>query len=341
MSRATPEELFEQFMADGLASEHRRDEAITSARLATAELTSCRDNGRKRPKGYAAWRPQAKSRVLVEQVQEILSEYVNYLPLTVRQIYYVLVGQYGYAKTEQAYEVLCDKLVRARRARMIPFSSIRDDGVMVMQERWYSGQQDFFEQYARDADLYRRDRQQGQPYRIELWAEAAGMLPQLARVAHEYSIPVYSASGFTGITGVRSIVDRARNASGKTVLLHVGDYDPSGVAIFEAMTSDAQAFLAEDRILAVQEIIPVRVALTGEQVEGYGLETTPPKRNDSRSGRWQGDTCQLEALRPDDLALIVEGAILEWVDEDRLQHEVGLENDDRVALLRALPRGAA
>lgn len=303
------------------------------------ENTSSRDNRRERPKGYCAWRPQEKARALVEQVQAILVDYEDYLPLTVRQVFYILVGRYAYPKTEAAYEGLSDKLVRARRARMIPFSAIRDDGITVMEDRWYSGRQDFFEQYARDASLYRRDRQQGQPYRIELWAEAAGMLPQLARVAHTYAIPVYSASGFAGLTGVRMIVNRARDTNGKTVLLHVGDYDPSGVAIFDSMTRDAQMFLAEDRILHMQEIIAVRVALTAEQVERYELETTPAKVTDSRSRRWHGETCQLEALAPDLLADLLHEMILEWVDIDRLQLEVDREDSDRVALLRALPPG--
>ena len=212
-----------------------------------SENTASRENGRGRPRGYYSWRPQARTLALIEQVYDVLDSYEGHLPLTVRQIFYILVGNHGYPKTENAYGSLSDKLVLARRARMIPFEAIRDDGVSVTEERWYSGQKDFIEQYARDAELYRRDRQQGQPYRLELWAEAAGMLPQLARVAHEYSIPVFSASGFTGLTGIRMIVDRARDSDGRTVLLHVGDYDPSGVAIFDSMTGDAQAFLKEDR----------------------------------------------------------------------------------------------
>ncbi len=306
-----------------------------------SENTSSRVNRpkrpRERPKGYFSWSPQAKARALIAQVQEILDGYDDYLPLTVRQIYYILVGNYGYAKTEVAYDALSDKLVRARRARMIPFSAIRDDGVSVMEDNWYSGQQDFFEHYAREARLYRRDRQQGQAYRLELWAEAAGMLPQLARVAHEFSIPVFSASGFTGLTGIRMIVDRARDTDGETVLLHVGDYDPSGVAIFDSMTRDAQAFLEHDRIIHLQKIHPVRVALTGEQVAGYGLATTPAKATDSRSGRWHGETCQLEALAPNLLADLLRAVILDWVNEDRLRLEIEREDRDRVALLRALP----
>ena len=37
-----------------------------------------------------------------------------------------------------------------------------------------------------------------------------------------------------------------------------------------------------------------RVALTKEQVDGYELPTAPPKKSDSRSKKWKGETCQLQ-----------------------------------------------
>jgi hypothetical protein len=64
------------------------------------EFTSRRENGRQRPRGYADWRPQAKTRVLLEQVQHVFAAYKDYLPLTVRQVFYALVAGFAYAKTD-------------------------------------------------------------------------------------------------------------------------------------------------------------------------------------------------------------------------------------------------
>jgi hypothetical protein len=124
-------------------------------------------------------------------------------------------------------------------------------------------------------------------------------------------------------------------------VLHVGDYDPSGESIFESMSADAMAFLEEDRMLMLQEIIAVRVALTAEQVVDYELPTAPPKSSDSRSASWRGETCQLEALAPNDLAALVRDEIESWVDADKLADQVEREGDDRTQLLRALPRGSS
>jgi hypothetical protein len=303
-----------------------------------SEITPRRENGRRRPKGYADWCPQTKTRALLGQVGEILDEYEDYLPLTVRQIFYRLVGAFDYEKTEQAYDRLAEMLVRARRARLIPFEHIRDDGTTLYPVMWYGGVEDFHNETARQAREYRRDRQAFQNVRIELWCEAAGMAPQLARVAHAYSIPVRSSGGFSSLTAVREIVDRARNRDMSTVLLHVGDYDPSGVSIFEAIADDAAAFMQADRLIASQEIIAERVALTAEQVDEYELPTAPAKRSDSRSATWQGGTCQLEALAPDDLATIVRDAILSWLDIDDLARILEIERLERAELL-GLPRG--
>ncbi len=236
-----------------------------------------------RPRGYAPWKPQKKTRVVLDQVVSILNEYEDHLPLTVRQVFYRLVGAYGYPKDERAYSRLCEYLNRARRAKMIPFQALRDDGISVTGSQFYGSVEDFWDETARRARNYRIDRQQGQRQYVELWCEAAGMMPQLRAVADEFSVPVYSNSGFVSLPSVRSMVDHALGRSVPTVIVHVGDLDPSGSSIFTAMTEDASAFVEKDRVLATQRIVPVRVALTGAQVVKYQLPTAPPKR--ARTGR--------------------------------------------------------
>jgi hypothetical protein len=165
------------------------------------------------------------------------------------------------------------------------------------------------------------------------------MMPQLATIADEFSIPVYSNSGFASLSAVRSIVWRATRRTVPTVILHVGDFDPSGEAVFAHIAEDAAAFLERDRLIGTQRIIPERVALTSAQVERYGLPTAPPKATDSRSANWNGETCQAEALPPSTLAVIVREAIQRRLDLDLLgEHEL-LEGEERVQLLRALPSG--
>lgn len=124
------------------------------------------------------------------------------------------------------------------------------------------------------------------------------------------------------------------------MVLHVGDFDPSGVGIFEAATADIAAFFEHDRILASQQLITERLALTADQVAEHELPTSPAKASDSRSQSWRGETCQLEALAPDVLADIVTAGIESWLSMPKLHAAIEREQDERTQLLHALPSGA-
>src|SRR5215217_6966661 len=205
----------------------------------------------KRPKGYAPWRPQNKTVRLVRQVKQVLEEYQAYLPLTARQIFYRLVGTHGYPKTEAAYKNLCEYLNRARRAKQIPFEHIRDDGISVIDHAHYADENAFYKHIHDEGKAYKRHKLTRQKVNIRVYCEAAGMMPQLERVCEPYSIPVYSCSGFDSLSAKyklkefcwRQFVYKGR----PTVILHLGDHDPSGESIFnDGLVQDIHAFLAED-----------------------------------------------------------------------------------------------
>ena len=55
-----------------------------------------------RPRGPVSdWTPQATTVALLAQVDAVLDEYRDHLPLTCRQVFYRLVGTVGYAKDEK------------------------------------------------------------------------------------------------------------------------------------------------------------------------------------------------------------------------------------------------
>ncbi len=326
--------------------------AAISAAGSEAVLTPGRENSKKapsgRPKGYAAWRPHQKTRIIMRQVQEILVDYEEHLPLTVRQIFYRLVGAYGYTKTEPAYARLCDYLVRARRSGMISFDALRDDGLSVMEHGHYGGEEDFYRKTRQRAESYQQHKLSNQDVHIRVYCEAEGMMPQLKRVLEPYSVSVRSCSGFDSLSAKRELLRWALSTElydGKLpVVLHLGDYDPDGEGIFEAVRDDLSAFLDTDDPDLAKKIEGRdsfrRVALTGEQVEIYRLPTAPPKEKSSRTKNWTGTaTCQLEAMEPDDLANILRRSVEEWLDLGTLKKDREDEITARRELLRALPAG--
>ena len=131
-----------------------------------------------RVRGFAPWRPQAKTRVLLDQVLQVLATYSNLLPLTGRQIFYRLVATTGYDKTEPAYKRLLELLNRARRARIIEMAAIRDDGAISAGDDRFSSGQDFLKSCQHWAASFQLDFMQYQPHHVEVLCEAGGSAVQ-------------------------------------------------------------------------------------------------------------------------------------------------------------------
>jgi hypothetical protein len=292
-----------------------------------------------RPRGYIEnYRPQAKTMVLLDAVQTVLQEYRRHWPLTCRQVYYRLVGASGFPKTEGFYKKLCHHVANARRGRLIPFDAIRDDGITTYRFQHFDDE-DHFRRHIRElGEKYTRNKLAGQEIHLEVWCEAAGMLPQLAEITEEFSVQVYSSSGFDSLTAKKSLADRICRIGKPAVILHLGDFDPSGESMFEVVAEDVTAFVKVDRPWAPVNVRFVRVALTRKQVEEFGLPTVPPKAEDTRSKSWIGETCQLEALPPDRLAALLYQALDDNLSAAARYQALAEEEADRRRIVRALPK---
>lgn len=262
---------------------------------------------RTRPRGFAAWTPRADTLALLAAVQAVLAEYSDYLPMTIRQVFYRLVATLGYDKTETAYARLCETMNRARRAGLIPFKAIRDDGAARYEEETWATPADFMAKALADARRFRLDRQVGQPVRLWVLCEAGGMAPMLARVANPYGVPVLTSGGFDSLTAKHDLAQELAAAmidGDGAEVLHLGDLDPSGVHLFAALAEDVAAMV---RALCGAEPAFTRLAVTREQADRLGLPTAPAKATDRR--RFTGETVQCEAIDPATLSDLLRNAI--------------------------------
>jgi hypothetical protein len=283
-----------------------------------------------RPRGFAPWTPQRATQELLDRVRGVLGEYEDYLPLTIRQIFYRLVGAHGYEKTENAYMRLCEHLNRARRARIIDMDVIRDDGATVLGGRGYANVGDFLDTVRMDAKNLRLDRTAGQKSHQVVICEAAGMAPQLHAVTDPFDITVMSGGGFDSLTAKHEFAAELAGQDRPTHVLHIGDHDPSGVSMFLAFLEDVEAFT---RDLGGQATF-TRLAVTPEQIRQYQLPTAPPKPTDKRAFR--GQTCQAEALAPDVLAGILRSAVEQRIDHNAYKRILRDEQRARRELARRL-----
>jgi hypothetical protein len=219
---------------------------------------------------------------------------------------------------------------RARRSKMVPMEAIRDDGTTRTDADGWIDKDHFIRSILSEANQYERNKQYRQKTRVLVLVEAAGMLPQIVKAVGVYGVPVLSSSGFDSLTMKYELAMDITNDGRPTVVLHIGDLDPSGVCIFDSVKADVEAFVGEDQVVFFE-----RVALLPAHVSQYRLETAPAKETDIR-GNGVVETCQCEALPPDTLAEIAKTAVLKYFDQEQFQVDLLDEIQERQDLVDKL-----
>ncbi|WP_327425368.1 hypothetical protein OG612_44700 (plasmid) [Streptomyces sp. NBC_01527] len=127
-------------------------------------------------------------------MDRVLERYAAQLPLTIRQVWYSLISDGVLVKEERTYK----QTVEARRSGRIPWETLRDDTGIRAEPVAYEGPDGFRAGLRRAALDYRLDRQAGQPVRLEIVCETAGMVPQLGAVADCTACRCIRAAASTG-----------------------------------------------------------------------------------------------------------------------------------------------
>jgi hypothetical protein len=115
------------------------------------------------------------------------------------------------------------------------------------------------------------------------------------------------------------------------VLLVVSDFDPDGEEIAHSLARS----LRDD--FGVEQIEPVKVALTAQQVEQFGLHTDAEAKKGSAHyrkfiERYGKDVYELEALSPAQLQDLVRQSIQSVLDKDAFEREQDQERQDAASL---------
>jgi hypothetical protein len=312
--------------------------------------------------GYVPWRPQRKTQALLAHVNAILDLYKPQRPITLRQLFYRMVAQYHYPHTPAWYTSLGTHLTNARRAEMttndgvLLFDAIRDDEFIRQDPFFYDDQRDYWNQTRSNAEEFTLDRQEGQQQSLVVWCEGAGMVPQLERITLPFGIPVYSSGKFDGITCKRNLGVEWAELEHAIRVLHLGDHNPSGIHIFEALARDVIRFAeqtAERDGLQEPDITFERIGLLPSQVTDIRPDTPNAKDNrrfnwmalriDTNGGEEQIDinprqAWELEALAPDQIERIVRRAISKYQDDDAYREVLQEEQQGRKILSQRLAR---
>ncbi len=241
---------------------------------------------------------------------EIVSLCRKYKPLSVRQLFYLLVTSGFIDKTELAYKQIIRLSGELRNSGEMPFAWIRDDSRRRIALSLHKSPADAFKDMSEN---YAFDYQSMQPVRLEVWCEKETLSGVLWPICARYRIDLLPCKGMPSLT-YRHEAAIAANQDGRPFkVLYVGDSDPTG----ELIDPTINRFM--DEYLKVEWLGIERIAVTDDQRADMSLPTRPPKETGARAGRHAEIGCvEVEAIPPDTLRAILAEAIEAQLDRDAL-----------------------
>jgi hypothetical protein len=289
--------------------------------------------------------PRARAKIssakqpMLDAIKQVLEDRKDFWPLSDRQIHYALMNapplRHGskpksrYANDRHSYGDLCDLLTRARLAKLIPFHAIADETRPVMTWQVHREPGTFIRSELEGLlKGYWRDLLQSQPNHLEMLVEKNTVAKIVETVCSRYCIPLTSGRGYCSLPPRWNMAQRYRKSGkDKLILLIVSDFDPDGEAIAESFARS----MRDD--FGIANLHPMKVALTSEQVEEFGLvpemeAKTGSKQHAKFVAKFGTHTWEVEALPPEQLQELLEDAIQSVLDLDAFERECEAERLD-------------
>jgi hypothetical protein len=206
---------------------------------------------------------------------------------------------------------------------------------------------------------YRRNKWLDQPTHISMWSEKATVEGTIRPVLERYEVPFQVLHGWSGATPVWDMAQANLRRRQSTLIVYIGDYDPSGLYMSDVdlpqrlarYSTNAPADKNIDLDGALRALADVRleirrIALTKADTKALGPTTrfpasdktdTAEKKGDSRHDwfvRNHGHWCwELDALSPKVLRERLEEAIVGALDQESWERYTLIEEVERKAIV--------
>ena len=283
---------------------------------------------------YITKRFHPKSIVMITRANQIIADYQRQgFTLTLRQLYYQFVARGFLANTVKSYNQLGNVINDARLAGFIDWNAIEDRTRNVRSLSHWNDPAEIVEACAKQfhVDLWAT-----QDARVEVWIEKDALTGVIEGVCTEFDVPYFSCRGYVSQSEMWGAAQRAisrmqrtkphPSLSGvgiadkqRTIVLHFGDHDPSGIDMTRDITERIEMFCARHGYPDAFEMR--RLALNMNQVEQYEPPPNPAKITDSRFENYQrehGDeSWELDALEPTVLDALIRDEITSIIDFEK------------------------
>lgn len=275
----------------------------------------------------------AKRLGLIGAANKIVEKYLAAgYRLTLRQLFYQLVVANLLRNVERSYKILGEAISDGRLAGLIDWEAIED---RIRQPFKHPEFENLEELVKAALQSYRLPRWADQEHYVELWVEKDALAGVLRPLALAYHVTLMVNRGYSSQSAMYEAANRFEEAEAggkETVLLYLGDHDPSG----EDMVRDIRARL--ERFGANVDV--QKIALTMAQVKQYNPPPNPAKMSDSRAASYVAEhgasSWEVDALPPDVLHKLIERSIHPFIDGKAWDRVVKQEEQDKKALTHAV-----
>jgi len=274
-------------------------------------------------------------------IQKVIAEYTQ--KVTIRQIYYRLVADYGYENSLNSYKRIGKVLADARLNGIISFDAIEDRTRPIGMFDWWEYQtvgQFMDAQYKKMEELdkyYGIPKWYNQPKKVVVMVEKQALQGVFENICSPWQVDLMVCKGYPSLTQQYELAERMRDKLqtfadldseyGETIeqelhIIYFGDFDPSGENIPEKM----EERLVQDFDLYFESF--TKEALTMAQVDAWGLPPAPAKETDSRTQGFirkygVGMQVELDAIKPNQLSKMINDAIARHYDA-----VIGMKRDE-------------
>lgn len=139
---------------------------------------------------YKPWRPNNGTLPILRFAVDFVTKYG---PVTVRQVYYVLVSPEMLANTQSNYNKVVRILTRARLAGIVPFNKIVDDTREAEKTPTWNDMEAIL---TAAVEQYRSDWWANQPYYIEVWVEKRALRRIFLPITNRFDVHLCVGGGY-------------------------------------------------------------------------------------------------------------------------------------------------
>jgi hypothetical protein len=238
-------------------------------------------------------------------------------PCSVRQVYYIGIGEHwekDQGSSRRVYSSIVRELGILREQGELPWDWITDHTRLRRIDTMFDSIQDAA---ARFAEAYRRDLWSQQPRAVEVWCESDSIGGVLDTVTRPLGVALMSCRGQAPKTFAFAAAQEYRRIGKPVVVLYVGDWDPSGLAIDRSLRERLERY-CEGEV----EIDFTRLAVQPHQIRRLELASHDANRQDKNYGQFVTacqyqdlpvEAVEVEAIPPAELRDLLAGTIYNLV----------------------------